>query len=126
MAAEATTDIPRQLSKALAIYKKGGTVGFINALVRGGPLDGNQELDMQVRVLEEMEKYYGDYLSFQVLHINRLSTTTRIIYFLMNYQKGPIFGKLTAYKNGDQETITSFRFHTKADKIFPDALLIGR
>lgn len=121
-----TADLPRPLGHALAIYKKGGTEGFINALVEGGPLEGNQEIHMQVLVLEKMEKYYGAYQSFQILHVNRLSDTTRLIYFLMNYQKGPVFGKLTAYKNGGRETITSFRFHTKADKIFPEALLVGR
>jgi hypothetical protein len=120
-----SADIPRPLGKALAIYKKGGTEGFISALVKGGPLEGNQEIHMQVLVLEKMEKYYGAYQSFQILHVNRLSDTTRLIYFLMNYQKGPVFGKLTAYRNGDQETITSFRFHTKAEKIFPEALLFS-
>ena len=118
-------DLPQPLTKALAIYKKGGTEGFINALVSGGPLEGNREIQMQVLVLEKMEKYYGAYQSFQVLHVNRLSDTTRLIYFLMNFQKGPVFGKLTAYRNGDRETVTSFRFHTKADEIFPESLLVG-
>jgi hypothetical protein len=120
-----TADIPRPLGKALSIYKKGGIEGFIRTLVSGGPLEGNQELHMQALVLEKIEKYYGAYQSFQVLHVTRLSGSTRLIYFLMNYEKGPVFGKLTAYKNGDRETITSFRFHTKPDKIFPDALLVG-
>ena len=120
-----SAELPRPLVKALAIYKEGGTEGFISALVKGGPLEGNQEIRTQVLVLEKMEKYYGAYQNFQVLHVNRLSDTTRLIYFLMNYQKGPVFGKLTAYRNGNQETITSFRFHTKADMIFPEVLLVG-
>ena len=124
-AGEDTVDIPRPLSKALSIYKKGGTEGFINALVSGGPLEGNQDMHTQVLVLEKMEKYYGAYQSLQILHVNRLSGSTRLIYFLMNYQKGPVFGKLTAYKNGGLETITSFQFHTKPETIFPEALLIG-
>lgn len=118
-------EVPRPLSKALSIYKKGGVESFIRTLVSGGPLEGNQELHMQAMVLEKIEKYYGAYRSFQILHVTRLSGSTRLIYFLMNYEKGPVFGKLTAYKNGDEETITSFRFHTKPDKIFPEALLVG-
>ncbi len=120
-----TTDIPKPLSKALSVYKKGGMQGFIATLLRGSPLEGHQETRLQVTVLKKIEKFYGAYQSFDILHINTLSDSTRLIYFLLNYEKGPVFGKLTAFKNGKREIITSFRFHTKADKIFPGALLVS-
>ena len=120
-----TTDIPGQLINALTVYKKDNIRGFITALVRGSPLEGHQEMSMQVLVLEKIEKHYGAYQSYDILHINKLSDSTRLIYFLLNYKKGPVFGKLTAFKDGERETITAFEFHTKAEKIFPDALLIS-
>lgn len=119
------SDIPEPLSKALTIYKNGGLKGFINALVKGGPLEGNQEMRQQVAVLEKMEQYYGAYQSYDIMLINRLSDSTRLIYFILNYEKGPVFGMLTAYKIGKDETITSFVFHTKAEKVFPETLLVN-
>jgi len=120
-----TTDIPPQLTNALSMYKKDGIQGFITALVRGSPLEGLQEMSMQVSILKKIEQHYGAYQSYDILHINKLSDSTRLIYFLLNYRKGPVFGKLTAFTDGDRETITSFEFHTKAEKIFPEALLVS-
>jgi len=119
-------DVPTPLAKALEIYKKDGVSRFIDTLVSGGPLEGNREIGMQMRVLEKIEKYYGDYQSYDVLQIRRLSASTRLVYFMLNYRKGPVFGTLTAYNTGERETVTSFRFHTKAEKIFPEALLVNR
>ena len=120
-----TSDIPQPLTKALSVYKNGGLQGFINTLVKGGPLAGNKEMRQQVAILEKIEKFYGAYQSYDILLINPLSDSTRLIYFLLNYDKGPVFGMLTAYKIGKEESITSFVFHTKAEKIFPEALLVS-
>ena len=120
-----TSDIPQPLTTALAVYKNGGLQGFINALVKGGPLAGNKEMRQQVAILEKIERYYGAYQSYDILLINQLSDSTRLIYFLLNYDKGPVFGVLTAYKIGNEESITSFVFHTKAEKVFPEALLVS-
>lgn len=120
-----TAAIPGALTQALSIYKKDGPRAFIHALVSGGPLEGNKEMRMEILVLEKIEKYYGAYQSYDILQINRLSDSTRLVYFLLNYQKGPVFGTLTAFNNGGRDTITSFQFHTKAEKIFPQALLVS-
>jgi len=120
------TNVPRPFSQALSTYKKEGISGFMTALVNGSPLEGNREMRQQEQVLEKIEAYYGHYQSYDILRINKLSESTRLIYFLLNYEKGPVFGTLTAFKNGDRETITSFQFHTKAEEIFPDSLLVGR
>lgn len=120
-----TAAIPGALTKALTIYKKDGPRAFVNALVGGGPLEGNKEMRMEILVLEKIEKYYGAYQSCDILQINKMSDSTRLVYFLLNYQKGPVFGTLTAFNNDGRETITSFQFHTKAEKIFPEALLLS-
>lgn len=125
-AATDTTGAPRPLLEALSKYKKEGINAFINTLVSGSPLEGHQEIRQQVLVLEQLKGYYGSYQSFDILHANRLSSSTEIVYFLLNYEKGPVFGKLTVFNDGERETITSFRFHTKPEEIFPDALLMGQ
>lgn len=120
-----TTDVPRPLLQALSTYKKAGIQGFMSALMKGSPLEGNQEIRQQVQVLEKLESYYGHYQSYDIVHITKLSESTRLVYFLLNYEKGPVFGTATAFQTGDRETITSFQFHTKAEKIFPESLLTG-
>ena len=118
-------EIPQPLAKALSSYKQDGIRGFITTLVDGSPLEGNQEMRTQVAILEKIEQFYGPYQSYEVLQVNPLSNSTRLVYFLLNYQKGPVFGRLTAFNNGGRETITSFEFHTKAEKALPEALLVS-
>lgn len=124
-ARSASDEIPAPLREALSVYKNEDIQSFITTLVRGGPLEGHQELRQQALILKQLKGYYGAYHSIDIVHVNKLSDSIRLVYFLLNYEKGPVFGKLTAYKVGDRETITSFRFHTKAEEIFPDGLLVN-
>lgn len=125
-ATEKISVVPKPLSKALSVYKQQGIQSFIAALVQGSPLEGHDEMRKQILILEQIEKYYGTYQSVDILHVNPLSDSTRLVYFLINYSEGPVFGKLVIYKNGDRETITSFEFHTKAERVLPDAILVNQ
>ena len=123
LASVKTADIPIPLAKAFAVYKTDGARQFINTLVNDGPMEGNIEIRSQIAILEKVEAYYGKYKSYDILDIKRFSDSTRLIYLLINFEKGAVFGKLIAFKNTQQEIVSSFVFHTKPEQVFPDALL---
>ena len=120
-----TKDIPQPLADALAVYKKGDVRQFINTLVKDGPMAGNVEIKSQIATLEKIEMYYGKYQSYDILNIKRLSDSIRLVYLIINFEKGAVFGKLVAFKNKDKETVSSFVFHTKPEKVLPEALLLS-
>ena len=120
-----TKDIPQPLTKALAVYKAKGVQEFIKTLVKDGPMEGNVEIKTQIATLEKIELYYGKYQSYDILNIKRLSDSIRLVYLIINFEKGAVFGKLVAFKNKNKETVTSFVFHTKPEKVLPEALLIS-
>ena len=114
-----TKDIPQPLTKAKGVQE------FIKTLVKDGPMEGNVEIKTQIATLEKIELYYGKYQSYDILNIKRLSDSIRLVYLIINFEKGAVFGKLVAFKNKNKETVTSFVFHTKPEKVLPEALLIS-
>ena len=121
-----TKDIPPPLSRALAVYKSDGARQFISTLVKDGPMEGNIEIRQQIAILDKVEMYYGRYQSFDIVDIKRFSDSTRLIYLLINFEKGAVFGKLITFKARQKEIVSSFVFHTKPEQVFPEALLISR
>ena len=126
LASVKTKDIPQPLTEALSAYKAKGVRQFINTLVKDGPMEGNIEIRTQIATLEKIEQFYGNYRSFDILNIKRLSDSSRLIYLILNFEKGAVFGKLVSYKNNRKETVSSFVFHTKPEKVYPESLLISR
>jgi len=124
-ASEKTTDLPPPLSKAFAVYKTDGARQFINTLVKDGPMEGNIEIHSQVAILEKVETYYGKYQSYDVIDGKRFSDSIRLIYLLIYFEKGAVFGKLIVFKNKQTEIVSSFVFHTKPEQVFPEAFLIS-
>ncbi|GEM_PF-3952797 len=51
------------------------------------------------------------------MNIERLSFT--LLYFVMRYEKGPLYGSATIFKVDGKEIITTFNFHTDIKQIIP-------
>ena len=117
---------PRQIiDGAFAIYKSEGPEAFVKKLLEGGPMGGNKDALAQSSMLRSVETYYGKLESFEVADTVELSSKTRTLYLVFNYENGPMFGAVSVFhgKNG-WHTIT-FNFHTEAARVWPGNLLSG-
>ncbi len=118
--------LPPVISKALDAYAQKGLDALIPALVRGGPLEGQERALEQTRTLRRIEAFYGAYQDHELLLARDLGRRNRLVYFILNYEKGAVFGKALLHGQGAAASVTSFNFHTAPEKILPPSLLGGR
>ncbi len=115
--------LPVVIERALAAYAKNGLDALIPALVRGGPLEGQSMALEQTRTLRRIETFYGAYRGYDVIHSQRLGQLTRLVYFILDYEKGAVFGKALLHGKGAQASVSSFNFHTNPEEILPPEVL---
>lgn len=116
-AAQESGDVPKIILSGFDAYKAEGADAALKAWVKGGPLDGSKEALSQANILRQIQDYYGTYKTFEVVRSRILSPTTRILYFVIDFEKGPLFAKFIAYRTDQGWIITTFTFNTKDDLI---------
>jgi hypothetical protein len=116
-------EIEDPLARASAAYLKGGVEAFIPSLLKGSPLEGEKGILTQANSIKQIESYYGAYQGYEVIFEKPLTSRVRLVYYVLNYEKSPVFGVASYYKMGGQEVVTNFNFHTEIGKIVPDEVL---
>ena len=120
-----------QDAKSLAVLKRGadayiagGADPAIQAWLSGSALEGNPQATSQSNLLRQIEAFYGKPESMDVVRQAAISPRSEVIYFTINYAKGPAYGSFQTYRTKDGTWIaTAFKFNTNANDIFPADLL---
>ncbi|WP_126455860.1 hypothetical protein [Sulfuriflexus mobilis] len=125
VAARADIDMPAKLKLAMAAYQEKGTNAFLPTLFgKQTSPEANSKILQETDILKEVEKGYGRYIGLEMVDAIKISDSTRIIFFIMKYQQGPLYGVITTYKINDRdEKITGFKVHTEMHMIIPVSLL---
>lgn len=118
-------DMSSVLTQTLKVYSDKGADAYLEAVLKGGPMEGSKDALSQANMLHTIESYYGSYQSFEVIREVKAGSQARFVYYVLNYEHGPLFGRATGYKHGDTWRIVNFKFHTEAQQIWPDGLLTG-
>lgn len=109
-----------------AYAKEGGTAA-IQALLENGPLDGNKASLTQANSLRQVEDFYGKYESFDVVTEKSLSPRVHMIFFIMNYSRGMLYGRLMGYKTASGQWVTTdFKFNTEVSELFPPQIFFEK
>jgi hypothetical protein len=112
-------EIPKVILSGLEAYKAEGPEAAVKAWIKGSSIEGSKEALSQANVLRQVQDFYGTYKAFELIRSRDLTPTTRIIYLTLNYEKGPLFAKFTAYRAEQGWIIANFTFNTKEDLILP-------
>jgi len=113
-------DIPHVVIAGLEAYKDKGPDEAVKAWIKDSPLDGNKDALTQANMLRQVQDFYGLYQSFETISTEDLSRRVRVVYLVMNFDKGPLFAKFVTYHSEDHGwVLTSFNFNTKAELILP-------
>jgi len=115
--------IPKIIKKALEKYEKEGADQLIPNLLKGSPLEGDKQALSQVNVVRQIETFYGKYLNYEPLKVVNLTKSTQLVYYVMNYENGPLFASATVYKNKEKEIIVNFNYHTEFQQIIPPSFI---
>lgn len=108
-------------------YLKDGAAAAIEVWLKGSAIEGSALTKSHANALQQIEEFYGKPVSFQVIAEQSISEKTTVVVFTINFQKGPLFGRMQAFQNGKGEWISSeFKFHTDATQVLPSAMVFGK
>jgi len=112
-------EIPVIILEGAAAYKDKGPDEAIKAWIKGSPIDGSKEALSQANSLRQIQDFYGPYQSMDLISSRNVTPKTRVLYFVFNFEKGPLFAKFVIYHSEQGWILTTFNFNTKADSILP-------
>ena len=125
VSARSDVHVPLPLENSVTAYEGKGVKAFIPALY-GKPQKSNSNLEILngTSVLLKVEKLYGKYIGLEIVDGLQISDSTRTIFFIMKYQRGPLYGVITTYKTSDnKEKVIEFKIHTERQQIIPINIL---
>jgi hypothetical protein len=115
-------DVPKIILAGLDAYKADGPEAALTAWIKGSPLDGSKDALSQANMLRQIQDYYGAYKSFDIIRARNLTPNVRVLYLVMNYDKGPLFTKFVVYQSAQGWILTNLNFNTKEELIIPPSL----
>jgi hypothetical protein len=112
-------DVPQIILSGLDAYKTDGPEAAVTAWIKGSAIEGSKDALSQASTLRQVQLFYGTYKSFEFVHTRNISASTKVVYLIIDFEKGPMFAKFTVYKTAQGWILTSFNFNTKEELIFP-------
>ena len=119
-------ELPTPLKKALEAYKEKGVEQVIPTLLKGSPIESDKTALSQVNTIRQIEDFCGPYIGYEMVESVQVVESTRKVYFVMNYEKCPVFGRVTVYKRAQGEIITRFDFRPHMEQVFPRELVFKK
>ena len=115
----ASESLPPIVVLGLEAYKTNGPEEAVRTWVKGSGIDGTKEALSQANALLQAQEFYGSYRAFEIVSIKDLSPRTRVVYLVLDLEKGPLFAKFVVYRSGQAWILAYFNFSTKEELVFP-------
>lgn len=116
------SELPEVIINGIEAYHTQGPQAAIKAWIKGGPLEGSQEVLKQVLVLRKIQLLCGAIKGHHLLDRAVLSPTAHIYYIQLDFGTCPMFGSFLAYKVKQDWVLVQFKFNTKPEEILPEVL----
>jgi hypothetical protein len=111
--------LPPIILSGLEAYKNKGPEEAVRSWIKGSAIDGSKEALSQANGLRQIQDYYGAYQTFEVVSTRDLSPKTRVVYLVLDFEKGPVFAKFVVYRSDQGWILASFDVNTKEELILP-------
>ncbi len=112
--------IPDIIKTGFAAYRVSGPEAAIATWLRGGPGEDDKLALSSASTFRQIESLYGAYKGYTLIRMVQLTPTSKLAYFQINYDKGPVFIKFLCYvKNGGWIISGRFDLNTDPEKILP-------
>jgi len=109
--------IPPVITQGLDAYRNTGLDQAFRAWMRNSPLRWTPSI---AAPLQEAQQEFGAFSSWELIDIQGISPHTRVVYMVLDYERGPVFAKFLAYDTSQQGwVLTSLRFSMDPDAILP-------
>ena len=115
--------IPDILLSGLSAYQSDGPEAAIRNWVKGGPIDGETAVLKSSPLFNRVEQFYGPYLGYELIHVEDITPSSRLVYLQMNYEKGPLFTRFLCYEARSSWIVAGqLIFDTDPQKVLPELL----
>jgi hypothetical protein len=112
------------VESGVTAYLKGDATAALKAWIKGSSIEGNQEALSQANLFRQIEDLYGKPQGYDLISEVPLTEKVKIVYFVLNMQRGAVFCRFQVYKTPQGNWISGrFDFHTEASKILPTTLM---
>ncbi len=112
-------DLPAVVLAGLEAYKAKGPEEAVKTWLKGSPIETSRDALNQSTNLLQIQDYYGAYLGFELLPTRVISAKTKVIYMVLDYDKGPFFANFMVSHAQQAWIMTSFIFNTQEEAVFP-------
>lgn len=112
-------DLPPVILSGLQAYKDKGPDEAVRIWIKDSPIDGSKAALSQANNLRQVQDFYGAYQFFEIVSAYEIGRRTRILYLILDFEKGPLFAKFVVYQSNHRWILTSFDFNTKEEMILP-------
>lgn len=110
-----------------AAYVKDGASAAVRVWLEGSALQGNTQALSEANSLRQVEDFFGKPTGYEVIVDNPIGSRSRMVLFVINYQKGALYARFQAYQtDGGKWVSTEFKFQSEAAKVFPPSVVYGR
>ena len=76
-----------------------------------------------IDALREAEDYYGKFVGYHVVDMQKLTPATSVVYLVLNYERGPLFARFRVYEYKNTQYVTEFATALTVEAVFPERLL---
>ena len=118
--ATGSDEVPKVIVSGLDAYKAEGPDAAVKAWIKGSPVEGSKEALSQANNLRQVQDFYGAYKTFHLIQSRNLGPTSRMIYLVFDYEKGPLFARFLVFRAEQGWIVTSFAFNTHPEAILPE------
>lgn len=114
------SDVPDIIANGFAAYGKTGSTDAINVWFKGSPMESDLNTRMTTASnLTKFEGAYGKFVGWELVKAYTLTASTKVIFVVVKYEKGPLWVAFNCYKNGDSWNIPTIGMDTNPTKILP-------
>ena len=122
----AQNEAPDVVKRGFDAYLKSGAQAGIDEWIKGSPVQNDQSGRLQlVGGLTTIESAYGNFTGWELIRVVILSASTRRVYVVAKYEKGPLFMSFDCFKSTEW-IIPTLDLNTKANLVLPSNLLGGQ
>ena len=117
-------DPPKIVTDGFKAYIESGFEAAFNTLLKGSPLENDKTSMMNLKGgFTQIEAMYGKMISYEILKVIKITSSTNRTYTELQYEKGPLFLYIDCYKSKNGWVVPMMKFHTEADKLLPDNIM---
>jgi len=111
------------IASGVEAYVNGDATAAMKVWLKGSALEGNTQAMSQANNLHQVEDFYGKPQGFDLIAARTISAHCRLVYFAINYTKGPLFCRFQLFETAPGRWVaTEVKFHTEVTNVFPSSM----